>query len=877
MNSLRCAGLVFALAALMLAPPAAATDALDVTRTFGDGPARAATLGYTPGNALVRISDLPAARALGVVPVTPEYGFLKGDRSSLERFHAAFPNDTATFGATLRPATDIIQNTIRTSLARDLGRDGSGVLVGIVDSGIDVGHRDFLDDKGETRVEWLIDYSRVPRGVHPELEAQFGYDVSISQEAAKFLGRPWPRAGAIYARADLNALISSKGDLPRDSYGHGTHVAGIAAASALAGTRYAGVAPKAGLIIARVAASESDDSFDQEAITRGTAFSFDRAANLKKPCVVNLSLASNDGRHDGASDLERVLASLVGPALPGRALVVAAGNRGGVNDPERWLHQTVHVEEGVRARIPIKSRGGCARNYKKDPKAQTCTHDADYIATITTGFSALVVPVAGARVRVGLDSPLGRWLTPAQQNDNTHALLDFPDGVADAEVRYDGEGARINIRGTFPPGDYALTLEGTGTVEIYAEPNAAIGADFYQGKDNPPYTRLAYANRESTISSPATSPDLIAVGCSVNRADWIAVSNNRPRFVEPVWDEPGGVTELDGGIPARLGAVCTFSGAGPNTNGALKPDISAPGFGVVSSLSRQIVFGKTADGGEAPRSNFGGCPSVFDDPKSANDPNCYKIDDGHAVSSGTSMAAPVVAGVVALLLQEDPSLNQGAIRDFLQAGAQARPPDIRTFYSQAGPGVVDAFGSLRALQLAKRVENRPVDPSKSWVHLSNDYAEPGGRPITALLLAKSADGLPAVGFDQRLVAQKPDGGEVPEVRSFATLDGQTIASPPWRYRAPGLYELQLQVPSGTDGRMLVIGARLGNERVASPLAESRPIPVAKDPWLARYPVRLVGGCAAGDAPRETIPTFLAAIIVAVAALVLKRTPRKPTL
>jgi subtilisin family serine protease len=877
MNALRSMGLLAALAALTLSTPAGATDALEITRAVGDGQARTVTLGYTPGNALVRISDISAARALGVVPVTPEYGYLKSDRASLERFHAAFPTNTVSFGAPLQPATDIIRNTIRTSLAWDLGRDGSGVLVGIVDSGLDVGHRDFLDEWGETRVEWLIDYSRVPRGVHPELEAQFGYDVTISQEAAKFLGRPWPRAGAVYARADLNALLRSKGDLPRDSYGHGTHVAGIAAASALVNNRYAGVAPKAGLIIARVAASENDDSFDQEAITRGTAFSFDRASFLKKPCVVNLSLASNDGRHDGSSDLERVLASLVGSALPGRALVVAAGNRGGVNDPERWLHQTVHVEEGVRVRVPIRSRGGCARNFKKDPTTRTCTHDADYIASIANGFSALVVPVAGARIRVGLDSPLGRWLTPAQEGDQTHALLDFPDGIADAEVRYDGEGARINIRGTFPPSDdYALTLEGSGTVEIYAEPNAAIGADFYQGKGMPQYTRLAYANRESTISSPATNTDLIAVGCSVNRADWIAVSNNHPRFVEPIWDEPGGtVMDLDAGIPARLGAVCTFSGAGPNTTGALKPDISAPGFGVVASLSRQIAFGKTADGGAAPLSNFGGCPSVFDDPKSPNDPNCYKIDEEHAVSNGTSMAAPVVAGVVAMLLQEDPTLNQAAIRDFLQAGAQARPPEVRSFYAQAGPGVVDAYGSLRALQLAKRVELRPVDPGKSWVHLSNDYAEPGGRPITALLLAKSADGLPAVGFDQRLIAPKPDGGEVPEVRSFATLDGQSIESPPWRYRAPGLYELQMRIPTGTEGRMLVIGARLGNEKVTSPLVESRPIPVAKDPWLARYPVRLVGGCASGIAPRETIPPVLVVLVsTAIFAAFRRKRPRK---
>ena len=55
-----------------------------------------------------------------------------------------------------------------------------------------------------------------------------------------------------------------------------------------------------------------------------------QAERLGMPAVVNLSLGSDFGTHDGTSALEQALASFIGPQFPGRAIVVAAGNSGGV-------------------------------------------------------------------------------------------------------------------------------------------------------------------------------------------------------------------------------------------------------------------------------------------------------------------------------------------------------------------------------------------------------------------------------------------------------------------------------------------------------------------------------------------------------------------
>ena len=52
--------------------------------------------------------------------------------------------------------------------------DGTGAVVGIADTGVDVTHPDFLDAQGHTRVAWLLDLSSAPIGKHPDLETQFG-------------------------------------------------------------------------------------------------------------------------------------------------------------------------------------------------------------------------------------------------------------------------------------------------------------------------------------------------------------------------------------------------------------------------------------------------------------------------------------------------------------------------------------------------------------------------------------------------------------------------------------------------------------------------------------------------------------------------------
>src|SRR5262249_59374824 len=115
--------------------------------------------------------------------------------------------------------------------------------------------------------------------------------------------------------------------IPADTIGHGTHVASLAAGNGGSEKRYVGIAPEASLIIARVL--DASNQINDATVLSAANLVFHLADQLGKPAVVNLSLGSNFGPHDGTSALERGLASLVGDDHPGRAIVVAAGNSAG--------------------------------------------------------------------------------------------------------------------------------------------------------------------------------------------------------------------------------------------------------------------------------------------------------------------------------------------------------------------------------------------------------------------------------------------------------------------------------------------------------------------------------------------------------------------
>src|SRR5690606_16691167 len=123
---------------------------------------------------MVRLAPGEAASALGLLEVAPGLGAARFTPAELEVFEKAHPDRVPIVSPPRHTLIDVSGSWTRAPAFRvETGIDGTGVVVGIIDTGLDVTHPDFLDESGATRVAWLM--VREPaRGLHPELEAAYG-------------------------------------------------------------------------------------------------------------------------------------------------------------------------------------------------------------------------------------------------------------------------------------------------------------------------------------------------------------------------------------------------------------------------------------------------------------------------------------------------------------------------------------------------------------------------------------------------------------------------------------------------------------------------------------------------------------------------------
>ena len=186
---------------------------------------------------------------------------------------------------------------------------GEGVIVAVIDSGIDYAHPDFRNEDGTTRILALWDQTIA--GNPPE-----GF-----------------RIGTLYSREQINeALLLPMPErmelVPStDLSGHGTHVAGIAAGNGRASNgEFRGVASRSELLIVKLGTSIGDSFPRTTQLMEGLEFVIREAIALRRPLAVNISFGNNYGSHTGRSLLESFINDV---ADMGRTnIVIGTGNEG---------------------------------------------------------------------------------------------------------------------------------------------------------------------------------------------------------------------------------------------------------------------------------------------------------------------------------------------------------------------------------------------------------------------------------------------------------------------------------------------------------------------------------------------------------------------
>ncbi len=178
------------------------------------------------------------------------------------------------------------------------GLSGRGVLIAVIDSGIDYTNMDFRTRNGESRILYLWDQA-------------LGVEYTKAQI---------DEALAAPTQAERQQLLPSV-----DVSGHGTAVAGIAAGNGNASEgRYTGVAPESELLVVKLGTPQAGGFPRTTELMRAVAYVIRKALELERPIAVNLSFGNTYGSHDGTSLLERFLDNV---SEIGRSVVcVGSGN-----------------------------------------------------------------------------------------------------------------------------------------------------------------------------------------------------------------------------------------------------------------------------------------------------------------------------------------------------------------------------------------------------------------------------------------------------------------------------------------------------------------------------------------------------------------------
>ena len=583
---------------------------------------------------------------------------------------------------------------------------GAGVIVGVIDSGLDWTHPDFQDGSGQSRIQFYWDQS----------------DLADTGTTNFDYGRE-------YDKADFDAYLAGNtgavGNSAKDTDGHGTHVTGTAAGNGLAsGGTYTGAAPDADIVFVKFDFDGARNS--TAAIIDAVDYIFKKAEILGQPAVINMSLGSDYGPADGTTLEERGLDALTGP---GKVVVVAAGNPGANNASEQltWgfaLHGsgTVEKSDGSTTMDTIGFRypsGLIDRGQDPDYAFLDIWHDAG-LCTVEVRFNGTLACSRSTENEPGLVSScfqptLGGSILIGQSSD----VIELESNSGDQEVYVELPPAtgnwtihlldcsHANYDGADPTEAAARDAASSGVyhAKYGASPHvAARWAAEPLPRSLTPTFGGAPSDNAFTIGSPASANEVIAVAAYQTRNSW---SYGNGVDHDPATTAPGCVagTQSYGQYPVdyyddfAIGELAYFSARGPRRDGVLKPDIAAPGVGIVSAFSGHAKTIETT------------CNDYWEGGSYHYGSNRVLPGELYTVLQGTSMACPNATGAIARLLSRRPDLDAAKLRDLFAATAQADALVTNYAYTNdgaSGHSDTDSAGGV---------------PNNDWGHGKLDISE----------------------------------------------------------------------------------------------------------------------------------------------------------
>jgi minor extracellular serine protease Vpr len=409
---------------------------------------------------------------------------------------------------------------------------------------------------------------------------------------------------------------------------------------------YWGAAPDAMIIAVKYGNASSD-------IVNGLHWIFSIADSLKMPCVVNMSIGIQEGPHDGTSLIDRTIDAVSGK---GHIVVGSAGN-----DGNKQVHKKFNLSAGVsdgtffipNTTVDSTSPSNVKRRVYSAidiwGEANKSFSDTLYIFDVST----MSYKKSGTVILTNKKS----------QSEDT---LLWPDNVLGPDTIFTYTLVERNAVNLKPHIQFAMNTANT---------NLACGMRLASTQTQivhawNPYKRNLIGLGLAGFSDGDTMYTVDEIGCTAKRI--ISVGSYFSKTVATTWD---GV--VIGAGDTTLGMWATWSSVGPTVDGRIKPEICAPGCMMTGALSSQAEdIGHTV---------------VW--------PDRSNLQGRYEWTLGTSVSSPVVAGIIALMLQANPTLTPETVVSVLQQTAtkdkytgELTTPDVRW-----GAGKVNALEALKKM------------------------------------------------------------------------------------------------------------------------------------------------------------------------------------
>ncbi len=536
---------------------------------------------------------------------------------------------------------------------------GQGVNIIVADDGIDFQHPAFKDAEGRSRIKCVY----LPGNDE-------GQPFTVNDPEWGEYTMP----GSVFDTPELIATLTTDDE---EEY-HGTHTIGIAAGT-LSPQGFGGMAPEADIVVVPFGFAD-EDSYEEgeECIEEILAFAAAYARQSGLPTVFSLSANSHAGPHDGTSSVTEAVEEASQVLIP----VLSVGNEGG--DPVHIYQKFTTTTTSIKTFL---------LGLWEDPSGEFTYLNQSEVVGYTRAGTEVSIQLSLRSINLLTGRVKTVWtsdkVTATSGGEETTIMVSSDDVPALSE-RFQGDiglvatdlgNGKLAVTAFVDGGQksssssiclFTLTVSGADGTEIDLWDNSGGfgGTDFIG--------LAGYTDGDSNMSAGdwTSTERVISVGAYC--------ANTTLRNMDGTTEDTSQSTDPDDEVYV-LDDIAWFSSFGTSFNGINQPVVCAPGVNIVSAYNHYCV---------------------------ADDADESMLWQGYPyyAESGTSMACPAVAGIIALWLQADPTLNIDGIRNVM---AQSTVNDDFTAHDAIrwGYGKINATRGIEYIteQLVTGIHDQPAN------------------------------------------------------------------------------------------------------------------------------------------------------------------------